>query len=59
VPPLIKVLKDKSWVVRRDATEALGKIGDTSALTPLTEALRDKDGNVRVYAAEALKKLQE
>ena len=46
-------------MVRRDAAEALGKIGDKSAVTPLTEALKDKDRNVRVYAAEALKKLQE
>ena len=51
---LIKALRDKDRIVRQDAANALGKIGDERAVEPLIKALRDKDGIVRDYAVKAL-----
>jgi HEAT repeat protein len=42
--------------VRKEAAEALGKIGDERAIEPLTQALRDSD--VRKIAKEALEKIK-
>jgi hypothetical protein len=42
----------------RAAAEALGKIGDTRAVSPLIEALKDQYLDVRRCAAEALWKIQ-
>jgi HEAT repeat protein len=57
VEPLIKALRDKNIIVRKNATEALGEIGDKRASEPLINALEDDDGTVRQYAAEALGKI--
>jgi HEAT repeat protein len=42
------------FVVRRDAAEALGQIGNGAAIGPLIGALDDRYGSVRAAAAEAL-----
>jgi HEAT repeat protein len=41
-------------MVRSAAAEALGKIGDASALRPLRSALLDHDAEVRDAARDAL-----
>ena len=51
---LIKALRDKDPIVRQDAVEALGIIGDKRATEPLIKALRNKDEIVRDYAVKAL-----
>jgi HEAT repeat protein len=49
------LVKDNDRSVRRDAAEALGKIGDARAVEPLITALKDKDGILlNTSAAEAL-----
>ena len=50
----IKALRDKDPIVRQDAVEALGIIGDKRATEPLIKALRNKDEIVRDYAVKAL-----
>ncbi|RZB32933.1 MAG: hypothetical protein AEth_00279 [Candidatus Argoarchaeum ethanivorans] len=50
----IKLLKNKDWLIRDKAAEALGEIGDTRAVEPLIRALKDKDWFVRNKAAKAL-----
>jgi HEAT repeat protein len=57
VEPLIKALSDKNGIVRKNAAEALGEIGDTKASEPLINALEDDDATVRQFAAEALGKI--
>ena len=51
---LIKALRDKDRIVRQDAVEALGIIGDKRATEPFIKALRNKDEIVRDYAVKAL-----
>jgi HEAT repeat protein len=62
VEPLIGLLKNKDWVVRKDAAMALGEIGDKRAIDPLIRALADKKKDmasepVSAEAAEALGKI--
>lgn len=58
VDDLILDLKYGSDVVRRDATVALGEMGDPRAIDPLIEALKDDDHwRVRGNAAWALGKI--
>lgn len=54
VAPLINALKDGDYLVRRNATEALGKIGNAQAVELLIDVLMDKDYFVRRNAAGAL-----
>jgi len=54
VPGLISLLGHKEAVVRGDAVNLLGIIGDTSALPALRAALEDPDANVRLLAEEAV-----
>jgi hypothetical protein len=54
VNPLIAALDDPDPVVRGQAAEVLGNIGDGRAVAPLTVALRDPDPYVRSDAAKAL-----
>ncbi len=56
VEGLINALKDKDPMIRGDATEVLGKIGDSRAVEPLIEALKDI---VREIAIESLRKIGE
>ena len=51
---LIPALKDSSMPVRRDAAEALGKINDVRAATPLFDLLSDQNAWVADVATEAL-----
>src|SRR5436190_47674 len=51
---LMPALKDKdSFVRRRDAAEALGKLGDARAVEPLMAALKE-DASMRQAAVQAL-----
>lgn len=54
IEPLRWTLKDESWVVRCEAVEALGMIGDTRVVEPLIQALQDENSNVRSRAAKVL-----
>ncbi|MEW6609321.1 MAG: HEAT repeat domain-containing protein, partial [bacterium] len=65
IPVLIEVLKNyktpkaRSTEARRDAAEALGRIGDKSAIPALIEALEDRDILVRSEVARVLVELGE
>lgn len=53
--PICDLLKgDPMWEVRREAANALGRMGDPRAQSALAEALNDKDADVREAAAMAL-----
>jgi HEAT repeat protein len=51
---LIAVMFKDFVHVRREAAEALGKIGDVSAIPALIQALDDEDDGVGFYAAESI-----
>ena len=53
----LSALKDKNADVRKDAAEALGKIGDARAEEALMAALRDINADVCKSAAEALEQI--
>ena len=58
VKGLIKLLKDKKdWSARLGAAEALGDIGDATAVKPLIQALKDENSDVRMGVAWALGKI--
>jgi HEAT repeat protein len=54
VAPLLTALDDPVADVRLAATEALGKVGDSSAIPALSQALQDCDSRVRAAAARAM-----
>lgn len=55
---LVPLLSDKAPFVRREASHALGEVGDTSATSPLVNLLRrEKDLEVRSAVAIALGKI--
>jgi len=55
VPALISALKnDSEWIVRRAATQALGRIGGDEALAALGEALADGKSGLQYFAGVAL-----
>lgn len=55
VEPLIKMLKDDSWRVRRRAVRTLGKIKEPRAIEPLVALMKaDEDCYVRKCAARAI-----
>jgi len=59
VKSLVSVLKDKSAAVRRNACEALGKLGDPSVIAPLKEVVEnDADEWVKEVAKEAIELIQ-
>ena len=58
VKGLIKALRYKDWSVRREAAEALGRIGDVRAVEPLIQALKDEYWDVRLRAEKALEKIE-
>ena len=51
---LIKALRDKDRIIRQDAANALGKIGDERAIEPLIKVLGDSNEFVRGAATGAL-----
>ncbi|MFA5331800.1 MAG: HEAT repeat domain-containing protein [Methanoregula sp.] len=57
VPVLVNLLSDPYYGVRRDAAEALGRIGDPRAVLPLCALLHDSDPEICVSAAEALRNI--
>jgi HEAT repeat protein len=60
VPHLLNALEDPSYLVRRRAAEALGKIGDDRAVKPLMDVLQrgTEYPEVRSRAVEALGQLK-
>jgi HEAT repeat protein len=56
---IIALSTDPDRDLRKEAVEALGKIGSSEAVGALTRALGDKDREVRKAAAEALGELKE
>ena len=54
LPGLIKALKDKEELVRKQAVIALGRIKSPEAIDPLIEMLQNKDWFTRLTAAAAL-----
>ena len=54
LPGLIKALKDKEELVRKQAVIALGRIKSPEAIDPLIEMLENKDWFTRLTAAAAL-----
>lgn len=61
VQPLLEALNDSKWDVRTKAMDALGEIGDTSAVKPLIKILKDKkkEDIERAYAASALGRIKD
>jgi len=59
VAGLIDDLKHKDWVVRSNATRALGRIGDVRAVEPLIEAMKDDNEHVKDAAREALQEIRD
>jgi len=59
LPALIQALKDEYQSVRSSAAEALGQLGDKSALLALKAALAsEKDEEVLSRLKEAIEKLE-
>jgi len=54
LPGLIKALRDKEELVRKQAVIALGRIKSPEAIDPLIEMLQNKDWFTRLTAAAAL-----
>lgn len=54
LPGLIKALKDKEELVRKQAVIALGRIKSPDAIDPLIDMLQNKDWFTRLTAAAAL-----
>jgi len=50
----LECLKDKNYIVRREAIVALGRLKDKRVINPLIEALKDKNWDVRRHAASTL-----
>ena len=57
VKPLIEVLDDCDWNVRREAAMALGNMATRKAVSALTKRLYDEQMPVRISAVEALGKI--
>ncbi|HNX17236.1 MAG TPA: HEAT repeat domain-containing protein [Methanoregula sp.] len=57
VHPLIALLSDPYYAIRRHAAAALGEIGDPQAVRPLCAMLDDPDADMCVSAAEALRNI--
>jgi HEAT repeat protein len=54
VPGIIALLRDPAAVVRANAAETLGMIGDKKAIEELTRAIADRDASVRYAVIAAL-----
>jgi len=57
VEPLIELLQDENWSIRREAIIALGEVGNPQAIDPLIGALDDEEESVSLHAANALLEL--
>jgi HEAT repeat protein len=57
--PLVKALKDKDRIVRKNAASALGNLGNKQAIDHLIKAYEnDTDNNVKTAIVNAVKKLK-
>jgi hypothetical protein len=54
VPSVLPLLKDQNPVIRGDAANLLGIIGDTQTIPFLEELMTDEDQNVRIIAKESI-----
>ena len=59
VKPLMAALNDPDPLVRRQAAEALGKIGDPRAIEPLIAIMSDPDPLIRRQAIQALRRIND
>jgi HEAT repeat protein len=59
VRPLINALDADEPLIRRQAADALGRIGDPQAVEPLIATLNDRDLLVRAHAVQALGRLRD
>ncbi|MEW6109077.1 MAG: HEAT repeat domain-containing protein [Nitrospirota bacterium] len=57
VPNLLPLLEDKDHVIRGDAVNLLGIIGDKRAVSFLEKALDDENPDVRLLAKEAMEEI--
>lgn len=57
--PLIGALSADDPLVRRQAVDALGRIGDRRAVEPLIGTLKDRDSLIRGHAVEALGRIKD
>lgn len=51
---LLKLLNDSDWVIRWSGTEALGWVGNSSAIPLLSRLVTDPNWNVRISAIRAM-----
>jgi hypothetical protein len=58
VPSVLPLLKDQNPVVRGDAANLLGIIGDAQAIPFLEELMTDEDQNVKIIVKEAIEDLR-
>ena len=58
VPSILPLLKDQNPVIRGDAANLLGIIGDAQTIPFLEELMTDEDQNVRIIAKEAIDEIQ-
>ena len=56
---VMELLKDKNWLVRYDAVEALGKMGPKARFgrAAIKDLLHDEDESIRRAATEVLKQI--
>jgi len=59
VKPLIGALTADDPLVRRQAVDALGRIGDRRAVEPLIGTLKDRDSLIRSQAVQALGRIKD
>jgi hypothetical protein len=59
VPVLLPLLDHDNPVVRGDATNLLGIIGDRTVLPAIERALEDENPNVRLIAREAIEEIRQ
>ena len=59
VKPLIGALSSDDPLVRRQAVDALGRIGDRRAVEPLIGTLKDRDSLIRSQAVQALGRIKD
>ena len=58
LPHMLPLLKDKNPVIRGDAANLFGIIGNKDAIPFLEEILNDTDENVRIIAEEAIEDIK-
>ncbi len=59
VKPLIEALEADDPLIRRQAADALGRIGDPRAVEPLIATLKDRDSLIRGHAVQAIGRIKD